>query len=896
MIATADNSPLDFLRLLHGDGKHVFEIRAPKCPDKPGASFRITKTGYFQRAIAAQGELKSLDACKPVGIYTTLNPVQPELLARAKDRLANQKNSATKDENILRRRWLFLDIDPVRPAGISATDAEMQAALNLAGDIKAELVGDYNWPLPGIEGMSGNGAYLFWRVDLPNDDDSRKMMEELLARFALHFNTPSATVDTSVYNASRICKVLGTTARKGDDLRGVAGIEDRPHRQSRFTAPPGEAEVVTLELLTDALHWLPKLPQKNTPVSSNGVAQSGENAVQRCIKYIDKMGDAISGSGGHNATFAAACICYRFGLGDDDAMQVMQWFNDAKTGGEPWSDSELQHKLADARKQVEAAGQFADKLNDSPLIASTPAKNAPAEPGEELKPSIAMPGGEVTISDAASKLALLLAKRERHFMRGGSLVTLDTATLTLHNLTAARAASDFEAVAVTGKMIAGGDDGPQFKRAPCSEQNAKLIINSEMMRSKLPALQVLSRCPVLVSRSNGELIVVCGYDRESGVYATGGKPKQIELPAAVELLHGLLADFRFATPSDKTRALAAMITPALVMGGLLRGRAPVDLGEADQSQTGKGYRNKITAAIYNSKVAAVSQSSGGVGGLEEDFNYRVLSGANFIALDNVRGKIDSKFLESFLTEDSYTGRSAYRPHGDIDPSRYFVMMTSNAAEITRDMANRMACVRLLKQEPGYQYRKYEAGGLLEHIRANQAEYLGAVFAIVRAWWEAGKPQTSETRHDFRQWAQVLDWITHNLLNAPPLLDGHQATQERMTNPNLAWLRDVAIAVDAADRLDEPLRAYEILDIIEHTDVAIPGVKDRDLLDDEKARETAMRAIGRRIGGCFKVEDSIDNGVDSIDIDNLTIHKTSVIDTSSRRQNAYLFAEISRSPE
>ncbi|MFU8780606.1 MAG: hypothetical protein ACNA71_06225, partial [Kiritimatiellia bacterium] len=77
---------------------------------------------------------------------------------------------------------------------------------------------------------------------------------------------------------------------------------------------------------------------------------------------------------------------------------------------------------------------------------------------------------------------------------------------------------------------------------------------------------------------------------------------------------------------------------------------------------------------------------------------------------------------------------------------------------------------------------------------NQPRYLGAVFTIARAWHDAGKPQTTETRHDFRKWAKSLDWITTNIFNAGSLLDGHDEVKERMTNPALNWLRDIGIAV------------------------------------------------------------------------------------------------------
>ena len=67
------------------------------------------------------------------------------------------------------------------------------------------------------------------------------------------------------------------------------------------------------------------------------------------------------------------------------------------------------------------------------------------------------------------------------------------------------------------------------------------------------------------------------------------------LDEARELITGMLADFQFATAGDRSRALAAVITPSFVLGGLISGAHAIDLGEADLSQAGKGYRNKLTA-------------------------------------------------------------------------------------------------------------------------------------------------------------------------------------------------------------------------------------------------------------------------------------------------------------
>lgn len=298
------------------------------------------------------------------------------------------------------------------------------------------------------------------------------------------------------------------------------------------------------------------------------------------------------------------------------------------------------------------------------------------------------------------------------------------------------------------------------------------------------------------------------------------------------------------------------MAPAIVFGGLVRGfRSPIDLGEADNSQTGKGYRNKLTGALYSQSVRTVTQRKSGVGGIEESFAMALIRGANFISFDNIRGKMDSQDIESFMTEDVYSARVPYREPVEIDTRRTVVMMTSNKADMTTDLANRCSCVRIQKQPQGHSYRKYPEGDVLEHVRANPGKYLGAVFAVVRAWHSAGKPRSQETRHDFRPWAQVMDWISVNLLGAGPLLDGHRETQERMTSPVLNWLRDVAIQT-ARVRKDQWLRAGEILDVLSVTGVEIPGLAEGGDLSDGDTRKTVLQAMGRKLGMCFKSGESV----------------------------------------
>ncbi|MFB3893285.1 MAG: hypothetical protein ACE15C_14820 [Phycisphaerae bacterium] len=520
------------------------------------------------------------------------------------------------------------------------------------------------------------------------------------------------------------------------------------------------------------------------------------------------------------------------------------------------------------------------------LIEAAPRYVASADDPAQVsdRPKVLLPGGSVPILEAAGKLGALLAKTGLYYVRGGAVVTMDADDQgfpILSPVKPAAMASIFESVAHL--MTLAKVDGQIVEvDTICSEQAAKVIMHAGTFLAALPPIRVLARCPVLIER-DGKLVQVSGYDRQSGILALGEPAPDVPLDQARSMLHDMLDDFRFAMPSDRSRALAAIITPALVFGGLLRGRAPIDLGEADKSQTGKGFRNKLTASIYRHNVRTVTQrKGGGVGSMEETFNTALVQGMNFISLDNVRGNIDSPAIESFLTEDVYYARIPYHGSVQIDPRRVIVLMTSNKADITVDLANRSCCVNIHKRPEGYQFKEYPEGDIWEHVQANQPLYLGAVFAVVKAWFEAGRPMTSETRHDFRRWARTLDWIVQNVLGAPPLLDGHRETQLRMSNPALNWLRDVALAVRRADQLGKWLRAHALVEIIAGDGrIEIPGLSEDDDLVSEEVRRTVLQAVGRRMSICF--------GTDSArTIEGITIKRRETVDHLARPTKEYWF--------
>ena len=368
---------------------------------------------------------------------------------------------------------------------------------------------------------------------------------------------------------------------------------------------------------------------------------------------------------------------------------------------------------------------------------------------------------------------------------------------------------------------AAGKGEPALKPAKMSLDDAKAILAASESREFLPTIASVLRCPVLTeSKTGGVDILGKGYHAELGglLILDGETPPRVPLAEAVASLRWLVEEFDFQTESDRSRALAAFITPALRLGGFfIRENIPIDCAEADKSQSGKGYRHEMVWTLYNEKSYFVTDKSGGVGSVDESFAAALVAARPFICLDNFRGRMDSRKLESFLTCPTlFPARTPGKHEALIDPKKFILQISSNGLESTIDLANRASICRIRKR-PGFQYRD-----TLGDLQRRQPFFLGCVFAVIGEWIAKGKPRTQDTRHDFREWSQSLDWIVQNVLGCAPLMDGHQAAQERTSNPALSFMRAVALAVVGENRLEVALIASELVEICELHAIKIPG--------------------------------------------------------------------------
>ena len=334
-------------------GYPVFEIRAL-------GERQIA--GYFNDPVEAAQQAAFLDQYG-YSVYFGLNPTS-SLTAPCADRFNEVgPGKALRDDQILGRRLLLVDLDPVRPAGVCSTETEKAAAKAVADEI-VDYLRQQGWPDP-IRADSGNGAHLIYRVDLPPDDEG--LVHRVLVALAGRFNTTAVKIDTAVGNASRICRLYGTHNRKGPDT------PDRPHRLAQILSVPGKFEAVPRELLEHVAATVRVEPahSSNTAKANAVVAavppvipqQTADEAlIARARAKLHTLPIAVEGQNGSKRCFHAACVLVvDFGLSVQQAFPLLKEYSTRCQP--PWSDQELLHKLEDAAKKAlekpEEVGQAA---------------------------------------------------------------------------------------------------------------------------------------------------------------------------------------------------------------------------------------------------------------------------------------------------------------------------------------------------------------------------------------------------------------------------------------------------------------------------------------------------------------------------------------------------------
>lgn len=398
------------------------------------------------------------------------------------------------------------------------------------------------------------------------------------------------------------------------------------------------------------------------------------------------------------------------------------------------------------------------------------------------------------------------------------------------------------------------EDGLKPKLIP--ETTARLLLKTDA-RLLLPKIETIYDTPILVEDTGVLVLLRPGYNpQQGGSYVTQARNLRFDIPLeeAVASIKEMFSEVLWKSPADFSRAIAALIFPSMRLGGILPVRGPANVYESDQSQSGKSVLVRYTLLTYQDRSYKCRvPKEHQLGSLEESVGTALQRGANFISLPNIRGTLDCPWLEELIKGESdlMPVRTAYRGESQANVSKVIFFITSNSPKTTKDLANRCSLIRIMKQPESYKFRHLGDAAIDQWLRETADYHLSCIYSIVAAWHQAGKPQTSDTRHDFVDWAQPLNWIVQNYFGLPPLLDGLREQLNRMSSRSQSVLRDILVAVETCGMNGISLSTSKILECCITRDLEICELPADYVHEDSSKADPRLLEIGKNLGALFK---------------------------------------------
>lgn len=254
------------IHALKNDGE-LFEVR---CLEANG---NRVSSGYFRNADTMLEQLCHLNSSDS-NIYIVLNDIKPDCYSREqRNRFVTNTKVQTSDNDIIGYDWLFVDVDPKRPSGVSSSDEQLQKAKETGNNIYAFMrnIG-FNSP---VTAMSGNGIHLLYRIQLANSEENKALVKRCLMVLDMFFSNKTVSIDKSNFNPARICKLYGTMARKGSNT------PENPHRMSQLLSEG--SKIPTDKAYLEKLVAL--LPEQERPQRYNNYSPREFDLEEWLIKY-----------------------------------------------------------------------------------------------------------------------------------------------------------------------------------------------------------------------------------------------------------------------------------------------------------------------------------------------------------------------------------------------------------------------------------------------------------------------------------------------------------------------------------------------------------------------------------------------------------------------------------
>ncbi len=482
------------------------------------------------------------------------------------------------------------------------------------------------------------------------------------------------------------------------------------------------------------------------------------------------------------------------------------------------------------------------EILDVPEI-DNPTQPPPAAVPNDPRPRVRLPGDNYLLSDTAAELADLLKDKDL-FRRGDLVFHARKAEDGLLPMSPATFRTWCEQYVFCFRVRMTPQGVLVNPLRTMSVADAEGVLASPQFLTRLRPVERFNPVRMPVRRASGEITLLPeGYDAESLTFTAtcGIELPDLPLEEARQVIENVLKEFGFADPGrSKAVVISAMLT---VFGiGLLPPLAlpPAFIFLANREGAGKTLLAKVcTIPVLGYAPTAAWPRN------DEEMDKRllvsVMTGLPVLVLDNVRNHIASAPLELFLSNSHFKGRILGESKEFTGRKSTVVFLTGNGATVSPDMRRRSLFAELFlgveRAEDRVFQRRLEAPLLLKH----RARILGALWSLIRAWDQAGRPKPSRSNSSFSDWSDsfggIVEFAGFGCPLETPQIEGAADTD----------LADMRALVERMAEGGQSLTFTEVVGLAQEAGLFVHFIPDEGDLD--RSARTAFSKLLRRYERC-----------------------------------------------
>lgn len=394
-----------------------------------------------------------------------------------------------------------------------------------------------------------------------------------------------------------------------------------------------------------------------------------------------------------------------------------------------------------------ARERFGAEVDAAAGAAGLTVKSAETEEEKrDVRPWVQLPGdGHRIIADFAREMGQAMADAPI-YLRETELVTIN-ASGEIELMTAERFMSwQASYVVIYEEYEVGRGEKKMSKklRKDMPLTTAKLVLAAGQFREFVRPLLRVHIVQMPWKRKDGRIeLLPEGYDAESQILTLESEVK-IDPKMPIDKAKLVFEDYFGELPFADPRSKAVAITEALALFGMgLQKVEAARMGFMNRSNTQGGGKSLIAfAAITPSYGLPKNTAKAKDDELRKQIDTSVLSGAPYLLFDNLKGHFENSLIEGLMTSPSHQARVMGTQRFASCKVCFVLIITGNNLTVSKDFQRRLLQCDLFVEEFDLNERTHRRD--LNPVELNRpevrAEFLSALWALVRHWDEVGDGQ------------------------------------------------------------------------------------------------------------------------------------------------------------